>query len=128
MIKIVPNWAIALIAALVFAVTFGVGHHYGYDKRDLEVQTERVVALEQAATREKNLRIELQVERDRLATVSGKLQDALQSNEGVGNVVTKTITREVEKPVYRDTRLPSSGVQVLADAAREFNSVRSAKD
>lgn len=128
MIKIVPNWAIALIAALLFAITFGYGRHTGYDKRDLEVQTERVVALEQAAVREKNLRIELETERNRLSTVSGKLQEALQNNEGVGNEVTKTITREVEKPVYRDTHLPASGVQVLSDSARQFNDLRSTKN
>jgi len=128
MIKVVPNWVIALIAALMFAATFGYGHHVGTTSNELKHSTETVLSLEASAKREAQLRTDLELERSRLRDVSGKLQDALGKNGDTVNVVTKTITKEVEKPVYRDSHLPSSGVQVLSDAAERFNSLRSAKD
>jgi hypothetical protein len=39
-------------------------------------------------------------------------------------IVTKVVRKEIEKPVYRDTLVPVTGLQSIADAARKFNQDR----
>lgn len=129
--KVVPNWVILVITVLVFTIAFGgtwfLGRKSGKNEVELRVATERVVALEESAKRERALRATLEVERGRLRTVSQKLQESLGKKEVVYEEVTRDIIREIEKPVYRDLALPASGVQVLSDSADKFNATRPTK-
>lgn len=130
--KVVPNWVILVITTLVFTIAFGgtyfLGSKSGAEKVELRVSKERVVALEDAAKRERQLRVVLEAERGRLREVSAKLQTALDGKEVVYEEVTNTITKEVEKPVYLESSLPASGVQVLSAGAERLNSTRSTKN
>lgn len=130
--RFIPNWVIVVITVLVFTLAFGgtyfLGRSAGVAAKTAEIQTERVLALNEAAKREHQLRIDLETERERLRTVSGKLQDALAGKKVVYEEVTNTIVKEVEKPVYRESHLPSSGVQVLSDAAERLNTTRQTKN
>lgn len=130
--SVIPNWVILVITVLVFTIAFGgtffLGRSAGVKSEELRHSKQVIVSLEEAAVRERVLRTTLEAERNRLREVSGKLQDALDGKEIVYEEVTNTIFKEVEKPVYRESRLPASGVQVISDAARRLNSTRSTKD
>ena len=130
--KIVPNWVILVVTVAVFTIAFGgtyfLGRSAGAKAVRLEVAEQQNVALIDAAKRERKTQEELELERARLRDVSAKLQDALAGKDVVYEEVHTTITKEVEKPVYRDSALPASGVQVLSDAAERFNALRSSKD
>ena len=130
--SVVPNWVILVVTVAVFSIAFGgtyyLGRSAGSKAAELKHSKEVIVSLEDAAKRERLLRIDLEAERARLRDVSGKLQDALQNNSETGETNVQYITTEIEKPVYRDTRLPASGVSVLSESAQRLNATRSAKD
>jgi len=126
--KLIPNWAILLISVAVFGIAFGgtyyAGKSAGKDEVELRVAKERVVSLEESAVREIELRKNLELERGRLRDVSQKLQEALSSKDVIYVDVVRNIVKEIEKPVYRSCALPPSGVQVISDAAEQYNATR----
>ena len=64
---------------------------------------------------DKNRRYEASV-----ADLNAKMQKIKETTK----IVTKVVRKEIEKPVYRDTLVPVTGLQSIADAARKFNQDR----
>ena len=52
------------------------------------------------------------------------LNNTLSTNTQTVKIITNNTEREIEKTVYRDTVVPSSGMQLLADNASALNAKR----
>lgn len=59
-----------------------------------------------------------------VAEQSAQLERQLSSNDREIRYITKTVTKEVEKPVYKDCVVPVSGIESLKEAQRKLNEVR----
>ena len=104
---------IAGVAITVITGSFGSGYRY----RGL-IETERQAKLKE----EYDDYINKQNEVNR--NLSTQLEDALKKLKQNQRVVTKYVRVEVEKPVYRDCVVPSSGVQLLNETADKLNGTR----
>lgn len=117
---IIPFWvkALALTALLAFA-SYQV-YNLGYDARDLEIKTEQLAVIEEAAKREREVRAELR-------EVSGKLQDALRDVRVEVVYVDRVTRKEIEKPIYEACELPDTGRLLLRETAARYNQLREAQ-
>ena len=126
--KLVPNYVILIGVLAVAGGLFAYGHHVGTESCQLDQTTEQNRQLNDALAREKQVRQELEDTRAKLRDVSQELQDALGRKEVIYVDNIRTITREVQKPVYGTCAVPPSGVQVLSESAERLNASRRASD
>lgn len=130
---IIPSWVkylgILLLLLAIVGGIFKVGDSYGYNRRD-------VVAKQELIDKQKANADLIQKQRDdnaslqaQLSKTSGQLQTALNTHvDPVVQYVTRTVTKEIEKPVYLSCAVPASGVSVLTDTTRQLNQLRSTKN
>lgn len=106
---------ILVIGAFVVSnvASFGAG----YWQRGL-VETQRQVKLI------KSYNESLNNELRKNNVLSQQLEDALKNQKEVVRVVREYVTKEIEKPVYRDCVVPSSGVSAINETARNLNGTR----
>lgn len=123
-LDIIPMWAKILIVLAILSGTFFYGRHTGWEARDYEVLQEKEDVLEKALADQLTLRTELETKRGELRTISEQLAAALGGQEEVTRYVTRTVTKEIEKPVYRDCVVPSTGVRILRGNVDRLNTLR----
>lgn len=116
-VPIIPFWVKALVLVALLAGFGWLAMDYGYDRRDLEVKTEQLLAIEAAATREAEVRTEL-------SGVSQQLQDALRDVKVEVVYVDRITRKEIEKPVYEACELPETGRLLLRETATRLNDIR----
>jgi hypothetical protein len=125
-LAIKANWVAIRIGlyVLFLAAIFGSGLWLGYDYRDGKAAQEQnqklqdEIAAKNEAIRKRN---EVQADLNALQTEFQDFKDNLQPEV---IYVTKQVTTEVEKPVYRECVLPPSGVQIHSDTVRRLNEQR----
>ncbi len=114
---VIPLWVkIAVIVALL-AGSWGHGFYRGGKDKQADWDAEKVDLLTKHAARVKELT-------DKNLAVSGELQDALKNVRIEYVTVRDTVTTEVEKPVYKECKVPETGTQVLQNNARRLNDLR----
>jgi predicted HAD superfamily Cof-like phosphohydrolase len=113
-----------IAAAVLSAGAFTTGYKvcdYAAVKKELQ-QQEKQKEIEEAnqktiANKEEEYR-----------KVSEKLEVALKELDKKAKVITKIVEKEIEKPIYRDCVLPTTGVQLINQTATELNSARYGED
>lgn len=105
----IPGWVVPAIGAFTVSaalvVAGCVGHFIGWSE-----------ARAQCAAQQDEARATLQKRYD---TVSSNYERLKKQRQAASKVVIKEIEREVlEKPVYRECRVPADGVRLLNDARR----------
>lgn len=116
-ISLIPWWVKALVLAAIIGGIFGAG----YKTATKVYQARADAALVQQLETEKKLVAET-IARNQV--VSEKLQTALGNVEVVDHYIIRRVTKEVEKPVYKECIVPSTGVDVINQAAVDFNKLR----
>jgi uncharacterized protein YxeA len=105
---------VKVIAILIaFVLTFVGGYKYN-QAQELEAQAKLKDEYDQA----------MKAERDRRDQISKEYEEKLAAAKGKTRVVTRTITKEVEKPIYKECKLPESGVRAINEAAKVHNEAR----
>lgn len=66
----------------------------------------------------------LATEASRRHEISMEYEKKLQAAKEKARVVYRTIEKEVEKPVYKECIVPTTGVKILTDKAEELNRAR----
>lgn len=113
------------IKIALLTIMLGTAFAGGYKLRDMHQDS---IDLEATKTliEERDAAI---AERDRVqgevATQAAALEEALEGNDEEVRYVTRTITVEVEKPVYRDAVVPDTGLLALQQARECLNEQRS---
>lgn len=130
---IIPSWVkylgILLLLLGIVGGIFKLGDTYGYDRRDVIAKTEVINQQRADAKAVEEQRVANKKLADDLATTSGQLQDALNTKlPPVIQYVNRTVTKEVEKPVYLSCTIPASGVSVLTNTTNKLNQLRQTKD
>lgn len=116
-IQLIPIWVkLLVVLALAGGLVF-TGYNLGYDSRDLEVKTEQLAAIEDAAVREDSLRAQLSI-------VSMNLQEALQQVRVEVVYVDRVTRQEIQKPIYNQCLVPQSGTQLMVENATRLNNLR----
>ena len=72
----------------------------------------------------KELRDAIAAEVARREKVEKEYDEVVNKTKEKVKVVTRTITKEVEKPIYKECKLPETGTAALRDVVKELNSVR----
>jgi hypothetical protein len=66
----------------------------------------------------------IQDEVDRRYKISTEYEDKIANLKGETRTIIETIEVEVVKPIYKDCKVPESGVKLLNDSINRFNSLR----
>lgn len=66
----------------------------------------------------------LATEASRRHEISMEYEKKLQAAKEKSRVVYRTIEKEIEKPVYKECVVPTTGVKILTDKAEELNRAR----
>jgi peptide subunit release factor RF-3 len=128
--SIIPLWVKILGFSVVLAIAIGgsgyLGYDYGFNKADDNAKT-AVVAQQQADLKAQQ---EIQAEKDatdkKYNALAQQLQDTQQQLQKANqNVKVKVVHEIASNPVYHSCTMPASGVQLINDQARQYNSIRS---
>lgn len=124
----IPLWAKMLLMAGLLAVGVGVGYHYGFQSSQVHAQKQTIEQLQKEQVANQQLQDKLDKLRADQQSTSAKLQDALSklNNPQSPEVkyVYRTITKEIEKPVYQQCVVPASGMHAINANATELNKLR----
>ena len=110
---------IAFIASLL--AVGGISGVYFYNKGVDSVKLDVYESKIDSLVKERD---DLLSKNERFEDTVKKLNDQLTKIQTTTTIVTKVVRKEIEKPVYRDTLVPVTGLQSIADAARKFNQDR----
>lgn len=115
---IIPFWAKILIAIALMGGLYYTGYNEGKNDTIAEQTSSELSTLKESVAYERGLMDELRV-------TSTKLQDALTNVRTVTEWRTRTVTKEIEKPVYSQCIVPDTGVQILNENVEKLNGLRS---
>jgi len=114
---IIPAWVKYLVLAAIVAAYSFFWYNQGYKNRDRQALQEQVKA-QQLAEKKR------QETQKRLDDVSNRLQKALENVRVETHYIDRVITKEIEKPVYKNCVVPDTGSAVLNDNAERLNRLR----
>lgn len=106
----------ALVAALIAGYSW-FWYNQGHNARDRQALQEQVAAQEAADKKRQEVQ-------DRLDDVSERLQNALNNVRVETRYIDRVITKEIEKPIYRECVVPDTGTTILNDNADRLNRLR----
>ena len=112
-----PTGIINMIKVVAIVIAFVIAFVGGYKYNQAEELKN------QAELRESYDKM-MAEERERRDQISKEYEAKLAAARGKTRVVTRTITKEVEKPIYKECKLPETGVKVLQEAAKVHNESR----
>lgn len=114
---LIPIWVKGAVLLALLAGSWGHGFYRGgKDKQaDWDKEKLKLVLAHQKAVKE------LQ---DKNMAVSGELQDALKNVRVEYKYITDTVQVEVEKPIYKNCKIPATGTAVLQKNAQRLNDLR----
>jgi hypothetical protein len=127
---VIPTWVKVVGFSLVLAVVVGgsgyLGYDYGYNKADDKAKA-AVVAQQQADLKAQQ---ELQAQKDATQNKYDHLAQQLQNTQqqlqkANHNVKVQVVHEIASNPVYHSCTMPASGLQLINDQARQYNSIRS---
>ena len=115
-------WKYQIIAFVVSLLAVGgISSVYFYNKGVDSVKLDVYESKIDSLVKERD---DLLSKNERFEDTVKKLNDMLTKTQTTTTIVTKEVRKEIEKPVYRDTLVPVTGLQSIADAARKFNQDR----
>lgn len=112
-----PTGIINMIKVVAIVIAFVIAFVGGYKYNQAE-------ELQKQAELKESYDKMMAEERDRRDQISKEYEAKLAAAKGKTRVVTRTITKEVEKPIYKECKLPDTGVKALQDAAKVHNEAR----
>ncbi len=115
---IIPTWAKILLVIALMGGLYYLGYNEGENDCIAKQTTSELSTLKESVDYERGLMDDLRV-------TSIKLQDALTNVRTVTEWRTRTVTNEVEKPVYKSCIIPASGVEILNENVAKLNGLRS---
>lgn len=115
---IIPTWAKILIILALMGGLYYTGYNEGKNDCIAKQTTSELTTLKDSVAYERGLMDELRV-------TSTKLQDALVNVRTVTEWRTRTVTNEIEKPVYKSCIIPDTGVEILNMNVEKLNGLRS---
>jgi hypothetical protein len=127
---LIPEWVKVAGVGIALAVVIGgsgyLGYDYGFSKADDKAQA-AVVAQQQADLKAQDA---IAAQRDATEKKYDDLAQQLQTTqqqlqEATKNVKVKVVKEISSNPVYHTCVMPASGVQLINDQARQYNSIRS---
>ena len=113
-------WVKPLMALALTAVIFGAGTWTGWKWNSISFQSYKTQVAEEKLVQQKALLRAIEEANARTAAVESASAEAIARLKMRVVTITKEVTREVEKPVYR-CELPDTGRVLLDDAVREAN-------
>lgn len=114
---LIPMWVKGLVLLALIAGSWGHGFYRGGKDKQADWNKEKLDLIEAHQKAEKELR-------DKNNKVSEDLQEALKNVRVEYKYVTDTVQVEVEKPVYKNCKIPASGAAVLQNNAQRLNDLR----
>ena len=115
-------WKYQIIAFVVSLLAVGgISGVYFYNKGVESVKFDVYESKIKSLVKERD---DLLSKNERFEDTVRQLNDMLTKIQTTTTIVTKVVRKEIEKPVYRDTLVPVTGLQSIADAARKFNQDR----
>lgn len=99
--------------AIAFVVVFLAGIRY--ESNSCEVEKQQII---------NEYTQMIQDEVDRRYKISTEYEDRIANLKGETRTIIETIEVEVVKPIYKDCKVPESGVKLLNDSVNKFNSLR----
>lgn len=138
---LLSNWkaiAAALVAAFIFYCGYAVKGYqceadissmkekHNKDINELEHKHEEFVKQKEKEQQEAREQLEDLINKERKAKqeISKKLEAELRNIKVIDRVVTYTIEKEIEKPIYSQCSVPATGVRSINDAADKYNKSR----
>lgn len=121
--KLLP-WAL-LAGLIVIAGSGGSGLYFGYksgvESTTVAFQKDQIalVSAQRDALHEKELR--RQEAEERAQRVESNFLTALNNIQVINKTYNNTVTKETEKQVYIDCKLPPSGREIIVQRAKELN-------
>lgn len=101
--------------------TYYMANSIGFEQGEASVKTK---LLEASISDLKNHTIALTEQQKAFNEGVAKLNKDLADHSQTVKIIQTNTEKEIEKPVYIDICIPSSGVQLITDSARTFNTKR----
>lgn len=116
---------IILLGSIIVLSLAGWGaYFYGYDKGYASYETKNLKATIEAL--EKNAET-LLAQQARFNESISALNTRLDNQKQTVKVITTNTEREISKPVYTETVVPDTGIQLMIDNANKLNAIRQKK-
>lgn len=121
LLKYFSKWQIygALIVALVVGLAYTTKQVYDAGKQSADA-----ACLEKELKREKQYQDALKAQQDKINQLTIDLGKALGNTRVIVKEVEKKVEIEVEKPIYKECKVPETGVSLLNELATKLNQVR----
>jgi hypothetical protein len=121
LLKYFSKWQ--LLGAIAVAVLLGAGYTV---KQVYDAGKESATAqcLEKELKREKQYQDALKAQQDKINQLTVDLGKALSSTKVIVKEVEKKVEVEIEKPIYKECKVPETGVSLLNELATKLNQVR----
>ena len=114
---VIPLWVKVAVLLALLAGSWGHGFYRGGKDKEADWNKEKLATLEAHNKAIKELT-------DKNMAVSGELQDALKNVRVEYKYITDTVQVEVEKPIYKNCKIPATGTAVLQKNATRLNDLR----
>lgn len=114
---VIPLWVKGAILLALLAGSWGHGFYRGGKDKQADWTAEKLATLEEHNKAVKELQ-------DKNMAVSGELQEALKNVRVEYRYVTDTVQVEVEKPIYKNCKIPATGTAVLQKNTDRLNDLR----
>lgn len=106
-------------AVVSIALISAIGGSYFYGRHEQSVSDQLLAAKDQAA-----MQVKIDTETSRRNDISQKFEDKLDNLKIVNTTITKNVTTELQKQIYTDCKLPTSGTALINSNADQLNAAR----
>jgi hypothetical protein len=106
-------------AVVSIALISAIGGSYFYGRHE-QSQSDALLAVKQQQVMQQKI----DTETDRRNQISQAFEDKLDNLKIVNTTINKTVTQELQKQIYTDCKLPSTGVALINSNADQLNAVR----